>query len=168
MRGIGTVSVIGVTLAVIAGSSFAAAVSDAAGGFSYAAPLGWKVGHLPQARYTVAYGKPSGAFAPNIVVVDEQARMSLAEYARANLTQMQQRYPGFHSLGQSAFVTGRGLHGLKLVSVAAPIGRKIRQVFYLFSAKGDRKIVVTVSTPAEQGSQYDGVVNAAMKTFVLK
>ena len=168
MRKYGAAGLLGLTLAAASVSAFAATVNHAAGGFSYTAPPGWKVGHLPQARYIVAYGRPAGGFAPNIVVVDETAPMSLTDYVRANMVQMQKHYPGYHSLGQSPFVTRNGLHGIKMVAVAAPLGRSVRQIFYLFSAKGSRKIVVTASSLAEQGSRYDATMDAAMKTFVLK
>lgn len=145
-----------------------AGVVSAPGAFSFTAPPGWVVKPFPGMKYNACYAKPVGGFAPNVNVVDEAASVPLARYARANLTLLQSRYPGFHSLGQSSFTTRSGVHGVKLLATASPAGRKIRQAFYLFAGRGAQKWVVTASTPAAEGGKYDRILDASMKTFALK
>ena len=138
------------------------------GAFSYVPPPGWRVAAVPGLKYHISYGKPAGGFAPNINVVDETAAVPLAEYARLSLKLLQQRYPGFHLLGQSSFVTRSGVQGVKIQAEATPLKQKVRQSFYLFAGHGDQKWVVTASTLASDGSKYDHMLDAAMKTFTLK
>ena len=140
----------------------------APGAFSYTTPPGWVVKTFPGMKYNICYGQPVAGFAPNVVEVDETAPGSLTDYVRANMAQLQARYPGFHSLGQSSFTTRSGLRGVKLLAVASPAGRKIRQAFYLFAGRGAQKWVVTASTPASEGAKYDQALDASLKTFTLK
>ena len=141
---------------------------DEVGGFSYVPPAGWRVAAVPGLKYKIAYGKPAQGFAPNINVVDETAAVSIADYARRNVKNMQQLVSGFHEISLSPFVTNSGLRGFRLRGEAAPAGRKLRQTNYLFAGSGDRKIVVTASTLASDGSKHDAMLDAVMKTFTLK
>ena len=143
-------------------------VTDTAGGFSYTAPNGWKVTTLAVSKYKIAYAKPSGGFATNINVVDEASPLSLAAYNRASSATLKSAMPGYHLVSQTPFVTKSGLHGFKVVTDAAPQGRKLRQTYYLFSGHGTRKLVVTASVLQAQAAQYAGPIDAAMKTFTVK
>lgn len=145
-----------------------AGVVSVPGAFSYTTPSGWIVKPFPGMKYNICYAKPVAGFAPNIVAVDEAVPLPLAAYAKANLTQLQSRYPGFHFLGQSSFTTRTGLHGVKLLAEASPAGRKVRQAFYLFAGHGSQKWIVTGSTPASEGAKYDRALDASMKSFALK
>ena len=143
-------------------------VTDAAGGFSYTAPNGWKVTTMAISKYKIAYAKPSGGFASNFNVVDENSALPLADYARASTATLKARMPGYHFVSQSPFVTKSGLHGVKIVTDGAPAGRKLRQIYYLFPAHGARKLVVTASVLSAQAAPSAGAIDAAMKTFTLK
>ena len=161
-------------LTVLAIASTAAAahagpqVTDAAGGFSYTAPDGWKVTTMAVSKYKISYAKPSGGFATNLNVVDETSALSLAAYNRASSATLKSAMPGYHLISQAPFVTKSGLHGFKVVTDAAPQGRKLRQTYYLFSGHGTRKLVVTASVLSAQAAQQAGPIDAAMKTFSVK
>ena len=154
--------------ALAAPSAAPATLVDESGGFSYVPPPGWHVRSFPGMKYKISYGKPTDRFAPNINVVDETAALPLADYARFSQKQMQRLFPGFHLLSVSPFVTTRGLRGFRMRAEASPTGRKLRQTSYLFAGHGDRKVIVTASWLAVDGSKYDGAVDAAIKTFTLK
>lgn len=143
-------------------------VTDTAGGFSYTAPNGWKVTTMAVSKYKIAYAKPSGGFATNLNVVDENSTLSMPDYARASAKTLKSMMPGYHFISQGPFVTKAGLHGIKVVTEGSPAGRKLRQMYYLFPAHGSRKLVVTASIPQAQAAQYAAVVDAAMKTFTVK
>lgn len=143
-------------------------VTDAAGGFSYTAPNGWKVTTMALSKYKIAYAKPSDGFATNLNVVDENSPLALADYARASVTTLKAKMPGYHFVSQGPFVTKSGLHGVKLVTEAAPQGRKLRQTYFLFPGHGSRKLVVTASVLSAQAAQSAGMIDAAMKTFTVK
>lgn len=143
-------------------------VTDAAGGFSYTAPDGWKVTKMAISKYKIAYSKPNGGFAANFNVVDENSALALPDYVRASTNTLKSVMPGYHFVSQSPFVTKSGLHGFKIVTDAAPQGRKLRQTYFLFSAHGSRKLVITASVLEAQAAQYAGPIDAAMKTLTLK
>ena len=153
---------------LVAQSPAHAAQVIAPGAFSYTAPPGWAVKTFPGMKYKICYAKPAAGFAPNVNVVDEASPVPLAEYARANLALLQSRYPGFHLLGRSSFVTRSGVHGVKLLAVATPAGRNVRQAFYLFAGRGTQKWVVTATTLAVDGNKYDRTLDASLRTFTLK
>ncbi len=143
-------------------------VTDAAGGFSYTAPNGWKVTTMAVSKYKISYAKPANGFAANFNVVDENAALALPAYVRASANTMKSLMPGYHFVSQTPFVTKSGLHGYKVVTDAAPQGRKLRQTYFLFSGHGPRKLVITASVLEAQAAQYAGPIDAAMKTFTLK
>jgi len=143
-------------------------VTDAAGGFSYTAPDGWKATTMAASKYKIAYAKPSGGFAANFNVVEEDAPTPLPNYVRVSVANLKATIPGCHLVSQTPFVTNSGLHGFKVVTNAATQSRKLRQTYFLFSGHGTRKMVFIASTPQAQAAQYAGPIDAAMKTLTVK
>jgi hypothetical protein len=143
-------------------------IVEAAGGFAYTVPQGWRTGNLQQVKYKIAYTTPVKGFAPNVNVVDESFKGSIQEYVQRNVAALEKQFSQFKNLGQSAFKTTSGLNGVKLVSEAEQQGNKLRQVFFFFPGKGDKKFVITFSALAEEGKKYDAKVEKSLKTFVLK
>lgn len=143
-------------------------VTDTAGGFSYTAPNGWKVATVALSKYKIAYSKPSGGFAANFNVVEEDAPTPLSNYVRVSVANLKTMMPGYHFVSQTPFVTKSGLHGFKVVTDSAPQGRKLRQSYFLFPGHGTRKLVVTASVLQAQAALYAGPIDAAMKTFTVK
>ncbi len=143
-------------------------VTDAAGGFSYTAPDGWKATTMAASKYKIAYAKPSGGFAANFNVVEEDAPTPLPNYVRVSVANLKTMMPGYHLVSQTPFVTKSGLHGFKVVTNAAPQGRELRQTYFLFPGPGTRKVVVTASVLQAQAAKYAGPIDAAMKTFTVK
>jgi hypothetical protein len=142
-------------------------LTEPTGGFSYSPPPGWKIRTFPGLKYKICYAAPAHGFAPNIDVVDETAPMSLAEYMRVSMTHMHLVYAKFHVVTQGAFLTSSSLHGVRLVSNGTINGKNVRQIFYVFPAAKNRKIVVTVSWLASDGNKYTAASDGAMKSFRL-
>lgn len=159
-----------VLLCLVFNSSLLAAgpIVEAAGGFSYTPPKGWQTREFPESKYKIAHSAPVNGFAPNINVVDETFPGTISDYAKVNLQNLRTGLADFKLLRQTAFTTGAGLKGLKLVIQSNHQGRTIRQVFYALPGKGAKKYVVTFSAPAEVGSKYDSAVDAALKTFRVR
>lgn len=143
-------------------------VTDAAGGFSYTAPDGWKVTTMAVSKYKISYAKPSGGFAANFVIGVETSSLSLPDYVRASTATLKTSMPGYHFVSQTPFVTKSGLHGFKVVTEAGTQGRKLRQIYFTFPAHGTRKLIVTASVLQAQTTQYAGPIDASMKTFTVK
>lgn len=142
-------------------------LTEPAGGFSYNPPPGWKIRTFPGLKYKICYTTPAQGFAPNINAVDETAPLSLAEYVRVSMTHMNLAYAKFHIVTQGAFLTGSGLHGVRLVSNGTINGKNVRQIFYVFPAAHNRKIIVTASWLASDGNKYTAAADGAMKSFRL-
>jgi len=149
-----------------AGSS-AARLSEPSGGFSYIPPTGWKIRTFPGLKYKICYTTPMGGFAPNINAADETAPVGLNKYVQVSMAHMNLAYSQFHLLNQTPFVTGSGLHGIRLVSTGTISNRTLRQIFYIFPAPSSRKIIVTASWLASEGDKYTRAADGAMKTFRL-
>ena len=143
-------------------------LSEPAGGFSYVPPTGWKIRTFPGAKYRISYTTPAQGFAPNINVVDEVAALSLKDYVRAGMSHMNLAYSHFRILSQAPFSTASGVHGVRLMADGTVGGRHVRQAFYIFPAAHSRKIIVTATWLASDGSKYAAAVDGAMKTFALK
>ena len=145
----------------------AARLSEPSGGFSYVPPAGWKIRTFPGLKYKICYTMAAGGFAPNINAADETAPVGLNQYVQVSMAHMNLVYSEFHLLNQTPFVTGSGLHGVRLVSTGTISNRTMRQIFYIFPAPSSRKIIVTASWLASEGDKYTRAADGAMKTFRL-
>ena len=76
-------------------------------------------------------------------------------------------YSKFRVLSQTSFATRPGLRGVRLVSDGTLNSRNVRQIFYIFPAPSNRKIIVTASWLASDGNKYTQAADGAMKTFRL-
>ncbi len=136
--------------------------------FSYVPPQGWKVVEFPGLNYRVSHGAPANEFAPNINVMAEAYSGPLENYARAGAARMKAAGGGFELLKQTDFTTSDGLRGVKAVFEVddrfSQTKRRLRQTQYLFNA-GPTTLVVTCSTLADGGTDFDQVFDTAMKTF---
>lgn len=134
--------------------------------FSYVPPNGWKVLEFPGLKFKISRGEPVKGFAPNIVVADEAYNKSLDDYAKDNIATLQKIFHGLTIISQTDFTTSDGTRVIKLLTERDDdISKKrVRQVFYLYDA-GNKKLVATCSSLAEEAPASDMVCDASMKTF---
>ena len=137
------------------------------GGFSYAAPSGWKISEFPGLKFKIAFGKPIDGFSPNINVVDENYNSNLINYVIENEKNMKKIFQNYKHIGKKEFQTNSGLKGIKLVIEADQQGKSLRQTFYFFTRNDGKKLVVTCSVPLEQGEKYNHIFDSSMKTFLV-
>jgi hypothetical protein len=88
--------------------------------FSLWIPDGWVLREMPGRKYKVAFGRPTGNFAPNINIVDESFSGPLDSYVDANLNVMPQMYErlgyrNFSVLRREAFTTATKQYGVRVV-----------------------------------------------------
>lgn len=133
-------------------------------GFSYLPPANWTVGPFPGLKFKVVTGQPIHNFAPNMNFVTEHSILSLHQYKEANLAALRQMFQGFQLLEDRPFTTNQGLPGFKIVQTNQQNGRQLRQVQYFFG-KGNEKIVITTTAPAECGPQFDPLFEGSVRTF---
>jgi hypothetical protein len=136
------------------------------GTFSYVPPNGWTVTEFPGLKFQISRGAPVKGFAPNIVVADEAYKRSLDDYAKDNLANLQKVFHGLKVLGQNDFTTSDGSRVVKLLTERDDdvSKKRLRQVFYFYDA-GNKKLVASCSSLAEEAPASDLVCDSAMKTF---
>lgn len=145
-----------------------ARVTEPAGGFSYNVPAGWHAKAMAGLKYKICYTTPSAGFAPNINIMDAAAPVSLNAFMQGTVSQLKQAYTNLHVVSLGPFVTASSLHGMRLAITGTFQGKNLYQVCYAFPAANNRKIAVTASWLAADGTKYVAPVNAALKTFKLQ
>ncbi len=138
--------------------------TEAAGGFSFIPPEGWKVRDFPGWKFKVAVGPVAAGFASNINIVDESFDGSLEDYVKASLNALSKALKKYRLLNQDSFVTTAGLKGARLIVEDEQNNQLLRQTFYIFSKK-NTKFTVTCSVLAEEGDKFAPVFDASLKTF---
>src|SRR6266481_3355461 len=78
---------------------------EKAGGFSYDPPQGWQIITFPGLKYRISHGPTQNGFAPNINVIDEPFRGTLAEYVDLNLVTMKKMFVDARLLKRDDFQT---------------------------------------------------------------
>ena len=140
------------------------------GMFSFSIPSGWVLREIPGRKYKVAFGQPISGFAPNINVTDEAFSGALDAYVEGNLRVMPQMYErlgykNFQVLNRDVFYTSAKQAGARVITQSEVSGTVLRQTFFFFDGKDDRKLVVTCTTLADGGKDYDSVFEKSLKTF---
>ncbi|NLX22287.1 MAG: DUF1795 domain-containing protein [Phycisphaerae bacterium] len=136
------------------------------GGFSFDPPDTWLIRDWPGMKYRIAVSPVQNGFSRNINVVDEQYEGSINAYVDAGIKTLAKIFPKFTVLDRRPFMPSRGSEGVVLVNQNEQAGKLLRQRVYFF-AKANRKYVVTCSSLAEDGDQFDDLFDASMKTFQL-
>lgn len=138
------------------------------GVFSYVPPDGWKVWEFPGMKFKVCSAQPAKGFASNITVVDEASEKPLDDYVKDNAANMQGLFQSLKILGQNDFTTSDGARAIRMVTERDDdqTKKRLRQIFYFFDA-GNKKLIATCSSLAEDGAALDKVFDAAMKTFAV-
>lgn len=142
-------------------------ISEKAGGFSYALPMGWKVREFPGLKYQIAYGAPSGNFAPNVNFVDEAYAGPLAEYVKLSKDNIIRAKLPYTFLSEKAFATDAVGQAVRLEADTVQQDQKLRQIFYFLEAN-TRKFVVTCSRLRTQPASVDADCDGLVKSFRLE
>jgi hypothetical protein len=137
---------------------------EESGGFSYNPPSGWQIVEFPGLKYRVSHGPVENGFAPNINVVDEEFSGTLAAYVDGSLENMERIFAKFKVLSRENLKTHDNEAGVKIITENEQQGRMLRQTFF-FIGSGDRKYVVTCSTTADDGAEFDSIFSEIFKTF---
>jgi hypothetical protein len=140
------------------------------GMFSFSIPAGWVLREVPGWKYKVAFGQPMGDFTPNINIVDESFSGTLNVYVDGNLKVMAPMYEklgyqNFKVLSREIFTTTKQT-GVRVITQSEVKGTALRQTFFFFNAKDGRKLVVTCTTLAAGGEDFDFLFEKSLKTFL--
>ena len=134
------------------------------GGFSYNPPSGWKVAEFPGLKYRIAHGQAEKDFTPNINITDEAFAGTLAEYADANVQNLNHIFPNLQILSRTELTTKDNEPVVRIIATNEPQGRMLRQTFFLIGS-GDRNYAVTCTALADNGDKFDTIFTESLLTF---
>lgn len=131
--------------------------------FSFIPPEGWEPLEIGL-KYPAIIGPNVGNFNLNLVFVQEKAAFPLAFY----VAQVQDQLGGFvqnlKQIKEDLFlVTDEGKDYIRWEITNINNGKHVHQVMYFFES-GDWKLIITYSRGLNAGSEYDSLVDEAMKT----
>lgn len=144
--------------------------SEALGGFSFCVPEGWTVEEREGNKYKMVFAPRATTFTPNINVRDETSTYLLNEYVTASIrTVLDNREKigatSIKPMGQTEFITGSRLKGIKVAFQTEYRGLLVRTLQYYFAAEDNRKILVTCTFLEDTKATYDPVFDSILKTF---
>ena len=128
---------------------------------------GMHIKTFPGLKYKSCYTTPSAGFAPNITIVDEVAAVPLDTYMKGSMANMRRAYANLYMVSTALFPAA-GLVGRRMAVTGTLSGKNLYQVFCVFSAANNRKIIATATWLASDGTKYVAPANTAMKTFKLQ
>jgi hypothetical protein len=134
------------------------------GGFSYNPPSGWKVDEFPGLKYRISRGQTENDFTPNINISDEAFVGTLAEYADANVQNLNRILPTLKILSRTELATQDNEPVVRIITTNEYEGRMLRQIFFLIGS-GDRKYAVTCTALADDGDKFDTIFTESLMTF---
>jgi hypothetical protein len=149
---------------VAVSSSSAIRIVEANGGFSYLAPYGWTPHDVAGFQYKVLVSPTDmDGFHPTIRIAEEEDTATVDNFCTSYL-----KTEGFGS-GISAnsrrpFTTAAGMYGARVNYLGALDKKYLNHVVFFFG-KGNRKLVITCSSPPVKGDTLDGMFDECMKTF---
>jgi hypothetical protein len=137
-------------------------------GFSYTPPAGWQVRSLAGQKYKVALAPAVDGYAPHIIVADELFYGGVEDYTKGLLDTLSKQKKGFKNLGQATLVTAAGLKGMRLLVESMENEVAYRSLVFIFPGTGDLKLIMSFNARSADGDKHDAVVDAALKTLVVK
>ena len=139
------------------------------GEFSYVPPEHWVMRDVPGFKYQFAFGQRKNEFTPNINVVDANMLVKLDDFVAGNLQAMEQmaqkQSRPLKIISQSEFTTDSKQSAVKVVTETKYNSQQLRQTFYFFAGKDDKKFVVTCSVLAEDGQSFETIFDSSLRTF---
>lgn len=137
---------------------------EADGGFSILLPESWEAMEWPGLKYKIIIGPVEYEFSPNINFVDENYFGPLDKYVDACVEALND-LSQFELIQRNEFVTTKNLKGEEVIIHSLQNERYFRQIFYIFSGKYAKKLLVTCTVPIDAGNSYDDLFNKILKTF---
>ena len=145
---------------------------EAQGGFSICLPDGWLVKQQEGETYKMLFGQPSDGFAPNLNFKEEMSNLELSAYVAAGVKNIlaskeQLGATSLDVLGQSDFVTDKGVRGIRVVLLSEYKGHWVRTIQYLFPASPGRKLIVTGTSLEKNKEVFDRVFDRTLKSIQI-
>lgn len=143
-------------------------LTDAKGGFSYRLPFGWQSSEITDSPYQAALGPTIADYRANIRICRDEAPLRFDDYVKLSLAEFQRAHAAAMVMEEADVRTVSGLRGRRWTVYLTLDGTRLWQAYYLFPGPGDDKVVVMATAAREQELRTALMVDAAMKTLVLK
>ena len=130
--------------------------------FSLIPPEGWLPADMGL-DYPGLVGPKVGNFSPNLVFIREKSTFDMSFYAAIVQDTLKANLQNLIQISEDFLTTDEGKDYFRWEITDTQKGVSYRQVFYFFGS-GDWKLVITYTRQNSQGSEYDPVVDEAMKT----
>lgn len=101
----------------------------------------------------------------SITLIEEASPSPMDEYIKINIGAIAQAFEQFKEIGRSEFKTNSGIVGVAIALDSEQLGRKLRQVFYFFPGKDDKKIVFTCSFLTKDSEKLAPLCAASLQTL---
>ena len=134
-------------------------------GFTMSMPRGWQAVDLNQ-KYLMITGPLDGQLTPNIGFVDEVYSGPLSFYIDSALSLMPTIFSDFELLDRMNFTTNSGVDGESITYHVSFGNVQMRQKMYVYPNRdGTSLLIISCTAPFENGSRYDLIFDASVKTF---
>ena len=121
------------------------------GNYSICPPASWEAAEFPGLKYKILRGDQDNGIQPNVVFVEENAQLSLNDYADASIDTMKQLFGGdIKIIQKSEFETAKTLQGKRIVYSTTQHGRALRQIYYIFPGQEGAYMNITCTAAAEK------------------
>ncbi len=130
--------------------------------FSIGGLQGWTPADIGL-KYPVLIGPKVGNFSPNLVFVVDKSTFPLAFYSAQVQDSAKAILTDVKDISEDFLTTAERKDYFRWVIDNTQKGVVYRQVFYMFES-GDGKLVITYTRPANQGQEYDEIIDEAMLT----
>lgn len=131
--------------------------------FSFVALDGWNPMEAGL-KYPALIGPTVNEFALNLVFVTEESGFDAFIYAATVQDQAAAYFPDLVSISEDYLTTVDGEDYFRWEATNTQQGAKFTQIFYFFGLD-DWNLTVTYTRPADQGMEYDALVDEAMSTM---
>jgi hypothetical protein len=130
--------------------------------YSFIAPEDWQ----PQdvgLKYPALFGPTVGDFNLNLVIAQEETGFPMAFYSATIQDSFIKLFPDIVQISEEFLTTNAGKDYFRWEITYTQNSVKVHQVLYFFES-GDWTLMIAYTRPADQGSEYDAVVEESMKT----
>jgi hypothetical protein len=134
-------------------------------GISIQPPKDWIKKEISGLDYVAFVSDATNPPSATITLIEESSPSPMDEYVKTNIAAISQAFEQFKEIGRSEFKTNSGIVGVAIALDSEQLGRKLRQVFYFFPGKDDKKLVFTCSFLTKDSEKLAPLCAASLQTL---
>lgn len=134
-------------------------------GISIQPPKDWIRKEVSGLDYVAFVADATNMPSASITLIEESSPSPMDEYIKINIGAISQAFEQFKEIGRSEFKTNSGTLGVAIALDSKQLGRELRQIFYFFPGKDDKKLVFTCSFLTKDSEQLAPLCAASLQTL---